>query len=626
MTRMPSPKRHSLLSVSLVILTILLASCARKTNVLDVNGTIYSGNGTFKLRALEVKAKTILLLNRIARLSENGTDAQKAMLCSSGGIPEETARDILLALEREPTTKTWTRDLLKEHLASLVTTLQQSDVEVTATPIEAKNGLSSAAVSRTPGDKKLYIWLGDISPGAFVHEAAHRTAIRGSIYLDDEASIESHPVGLTFVRWATCVDDMAFRIGEPGALDGTTVTTGLPTSARTFEAYPGSIFPNPVLTLPDGKLVLTGNYVDAAGKNAVYVERRLPDGAFDPSFGAMTNGKRSGRFEQAIALGTLSGVVHLPLENGKARLLVCGMAQPQGATVSYARILALNDNGELDTTWDAAGTGQMNYTSFSTNHTAFRRLVVTPSGEIFALGVIDTPYFYARIFIVKLEANGALNAQFGVKIIGDSGYDGTFFALGRKDGSIAVLGRKTLPPADGFNIQLFILESDGSVRFTKPVPTRNALFAREGLIELGDDLLVMVRVVDGLQSYGVLRRYGGSTPKTDFGQDGIVTITFGNGTNLPDSVRIQNDGKIVVAGIHTVSSNMSHYAFARFSATGTSDPTFGKAGTYLLPDVTNATTGLGFVLNAESDFVVSGVLSTSDARFAPSLLTVRNWQ
>lgn len=63
-----------------------------------------------------------------------------------------------------------------------------------------------------------------------------------------------------------------------------------------------------------------------------------------------------------------------------------------------------------------------------------------------------------------------------------------------------------------------------------------------------------------------------------FGGTGKVTTDFANSVEVPSSILIQPDGKIVVAGYMINSASTDNFALARYNADGTLDATFGTGG------------------------------------------------
>src|SRR6266487_6929602 len=83
-----------------------------------------------------------------------------------------------------------------------------------------------------------------------------------------------------------------------------------------------------------------------------------------------------------------------------------------------------------------------------------------------------------------------------------------------------------------------------------------------------------------------------------FGSGGLVTTDFGGRGDFGLAVAVQSDGKIVAAGnSSTVGGPFSvNFALARYNTDGSLDPTFGSGGTIL--------TSFGGTVSAAADVVV----------------------
>ena len=71
-------------------------------------------------------------------------------------------------------------------------------------------------------------------------------------------------------------------------------------------------------------------------------------------------------------------------------------------------------------------------------------------------------------------------------------------------------------------------------------------------------------------------------PAITYGQNGTLDISFGTGgkaaTDLPGSVAVQADGKLVVAGSAPTIDGSSNFAVARYNSNGAIDASFGMGG------------------------------------------------
>lgn len=78
-------------------------------------------------------------------------------------------------------------------------------------------------------------------------------------------------------------------------------------------------------------------------------------------------------------------------------------------------------------------------------------------------------------------------------------------------------------------------------------------------------------------AFAVVRYLQGGSPDKSFGINGRVTAKFGNGDDKAYAVTIQTDGKILVAGSGYNGKN-TDFAIARFLTDGSPDKTFGHLG------------------------------------------------
>jgi len=80
------------------------------------------------------------------------------------------------------------------------------------------------------------------------------------------------------------------------------------------------------------------------------------------------------------------------------------------------------------------------------------------------------------------------------------------------------------------------------------------------------------------QDFALVRYDTDGTLDTSFGTDGIVKTTIGATDDQAHALAIQPDGKIVVAGASTTSTNNSDSALVRYNTDGTLDTSFGTGG------------------------------------------------
>ncbi|MFN6475925.1 DUF4347 domain-containing protein, partial [Nostoc sp. DedQUE07] len=110
-------------------------------------------------------------------------------------------------------------------------------------------------------------------------------------------------------------------------------------------------------------------------------------------------------------------------------------------------------------------------------------------------------------------------------------------------------------------------DSDGKV--TTDIGTNTSDIARSIVIQ--DDGKILVAGVSN-NNFAVVRYNSNGSLDTNFDSDGKVTTDFGN-TDIAYSIALQDDGKILVAG-----ASSSNFAVVRYNSNGSLDTSFGTAG------------------------------------------------
>ena len=230
-------------------------------------------------------------------------------------------------------------------------------------------------------------------------------------------------------------------------------------------------------------------------------------------------------------------------------------------------VVRYNTDGSLDTTFGTGGkiltpigTGTLADIAYSVTVQADGKIVVAGQGG----GSGSTPDFA----VVRYNADGSLDTTFGT-------------------------GGKILTPTSAGSLNDYgnsvTVQADGKIVVAGQGETSGA----------GDDVVVVRYNVDG-------------TLDTGFGTGGKIVTPVGTGTSgdVGNSVKVQADGKIVVAGYGTGSGTGIDFAVVRYNANGTLDTTFGTGGTgKILTPVgtgTSGDTGTSVMIQADGKIVVAG--------------------
>jgi uncharacterized delta-60 repeat protein len=282
-----------------------------------------------------------------------------------------------------------------------------------------------------------------------------------------------------------------------------------------------------------------------ANINRLVVSRFTSNGAIDTSFG--TSG--SSIFS---VIGSSSQGQGITLQTSDNKIVVCGsvyQAQNDFLGVRYTT------SGTLDTTFNTTG-----YTSTSIGSGAQANAVkLQSSGKIIAAGtaVIGTPVFA----LARYTTGGALDT-------------GTFGASGIATTSISV----------------------------------NTVL-NDIAIQTNDYIVAVGYTFDGSSSYFAITRHDvNGTLDSGFGSGGIVTTVIGSSAEA-QSVYIQHDGKIVVAG-YAIISGASEFVVARYNTDGTLDGSFGTSG-IVTTAIQNAAQANSVILQANGQIIAAG-FSVSD--------------
>jgi uncharacterized delta-60 repeat protein len=277
-----------------------------------------------------------------------------------------------------------------------------------------------------------------------------------------------------------------------------------------------------VAVQPDGKIVAAG-VVAINGVAAFGLARYNPDGTLDPSFG--TGGTVTTAFDFVGSIDRVFSVVLQP--DGK--IVVAGSTVVNlFANFALARF---NANGTLDASF---GTGGIVTTGFGVSAEAFS-VAVQADGKIVAAGYanLDGAFDFA---VVRYNSNGTLDASFGT-----GGKVTTAFALSQG-----------FSQAQAFSVAV---QPDGRI-----IAAGNAF-------------------VGGAFDFALARFNSNGTLDTGFGTGGQVMTDFAGANDQADSVAVQPDGKIVVAGQAGPYINRGlDFALARYNSNGTLDTSFGTSG------------------------------------------------
>ena len=365
----------------------------------------------------------------------------------------------------------------------------------------------------------------------------------------------------------------------------------------------GDFLVRAMLQQPDGKILVGGNSDFVDNQLTSRLRRLNADGTPDLAFAAQTGtGPDPAALVGALALQSTGNILV-----GGANM----MFYNQVPTGNLAR---LTPAGAVDAAFNAGGTGFGYDPSASNPGNNIRSLAVQPDDKVLVGGFIGSYNGQPTPNLVRLNANGTLDAGFNVGSLGFSNGGGANTGIPevivvQPDGKIVVGG--TFGDVNGtaaFN--LVRLNANGTVDNTFLSTGTNGTV--RGLVRQPDGKLLvggLFTQVNG-QASGSLARLN---------PDGTLDAGFAGGTLNSNGgailkVRLRADGTVYTSGTFSSFNGVARAGVAKVSAAGVLDPSFGPAvGTdnivYELLDLTTGQTLAGGIFTT-----FGGVARTGLAR------------
>ncbi|MBL7945206.1 MAG: hypothetical protein JNN32_04020 [Flavobacteriales bacterium] len=293
-------------------------------------------------------------------------------------------------------------------------------------------------------------------------------------------------------------------------------------------------------------------------------------GTLDASFGA------NGLAIAAVTGNYSSGEAIAEQPDGK---IVVG-----GATPGYALLARFNADGTLDSGF---GNNGLVLTDVDASNDFVGAVAVQPNGNIIAGGVRFNALADGRAIVMRHLPDGDLDASFGTNGIRTIDFTGTTdsFIKGlvlQPDGRIVACGERYTGTAwesfvlrlnsdgttdSGFGIVQMDISTDGDDNATD-ITLQN------------DGKIVVCGTSESITGGGmfIARLNANGTFDGTFGTGGKLVLDIGGGgTDAGNSVRVQDDGKVIVCGLLDTQDGY-RIGVARMLENGTLDNTFGTNG------------------------------------------------
>lgn len=323
-------------------------------------------------------------------------------------------------------------------------------------------------------------------------------------------------------------------------------------------------------------------------------------GTLDLSFGM--GGKVTTAFGSTYARGN-----SIAIQND-GKIVVAG-ASNNGVNDDFA-LARYNSDGTLDNTFGSVGKV---LTDFGSGSDRAYSVSIQIDGKIVVAGNTYTNNYVYDFAVVRYNSNGSLDSTFGSsgKVLTDFGNTNDFgySVLVQNDGKIVVAGSSYNHIQWSFALVRYNINGslDNSFGIGGKVTSDFGHFDEVGSALIQSDGKIVVagwRYDNGSWRNFALVRFNinGSLDGT-FGSGGTVVTDFGGDSDTGNSVSMQSDGKIVVAG-WSINSGLG-FALARYENNGILDNTFGSGGK-VITAIGGSSQGNSVVIQSDGKIVVAG--------------------
>jgi uncharacterized delta-60 repeat protein len=315
-------------------------------------------------------------------------------------------------------------------------------------------------------------------------------------------------------------DFIVARYNANGSLDQTFGSSGWVTTD--FDGHKD--YAKAVAIQSDEKIVVAGSTHDGAD---FALARYNADGTIDGGFGA------AGKVRLEFAPNSASAINDLVIQPdgmilaaGQSTPRELGRPNPSKAVFALARFEA---NGDLDQTF---ATGGKQRTDFGPSADVVRALALDSTGRILAAGYTGGARGRMAMALARYDAHGNLDSSFG------------------SEGKLTT----TIGPLDAAAEDVAV-QADGRILLVGNASTHNGYH------------------------WAIVRCQTNGDLDPGFGTDGIVTTEFGRAASGAVAVGIQDDERIVAAGL----TENNAFGLARYDADGALDQRFGVRGKWISP-------------------------------------------
>lgn len=292
------------------------------------------------------------------------------------------------------------------------------------------------------------------------------------------------------------------------------------------------------------------------------------------------------------------------------KIIVAGYSSNQGLNYDFA-LTRYNTDGTLDSTFGNAGKVT---TAIGTLADYGKSVVLQKDGKIIVAGY-SSAGLNADFALVRYAANGQLDLSFGkegkvITAVGNSNDYAKSIAL-QADGKIVVAGGSY----NGLNYDFALVRynENGLLdntfglngKVTTDIGNSNDNGESVAIDADGKIVLTGYSCMDADKNIALARYNADGSPDISFNEDGKLTTDIEGAYNAGNSVALQSDGKILVAG-YSFGFYNNGFALLRYNANGELDHTFGESGITTTRVGNENAIGKSVAVLADGKILVSG--------------------
>ncbi len=240
--------------------------------------------------------------------------------------------------------------------------------------------------------------------------------------------------------------------------------------------------------------------------------------------------------------------------------------------------------------------------------------MIQPDGKILVAGYVYNGSNY-EFGLVRYNTDGSLDTTFD----GDGRVNtavGSNYTYGKSvtlqsDGKILVAGHTSSGGGDDFALVRYNADGSLDTTFSGDGKVTTSLGASSDTansvtVQADGKILVAGSSVGATTDFGLVRYNANGSLDTTFDGDGMVTTGFGTSTDTAYSVTVQADGKILVAGISYNGAGDTDFALARYNTDGSLDTTFDGDGKVTTPIGAGHDRAYSVTVQADGKILVAG--------------------